>query len=179
MPYRDKETRRAHYKANSEKQKARSEAWRKAHPEQKRASAKVYREANKDKIKVWHKVWRKANLAKHCSYMQTWRKTHPDKNREKSRKYRAKHRALECTSQIEPINEKVVYLRDGWICQHCQKRVDKRFKYPNPMSASLDHIVPLSKGGSHTYDNVQLAHLVCNVSKGDRLLPQGEQMRLC
>ena len=44
------------------------------------------------------------------------------------------------------------------------------------MSASLDHIVPLSQGGTHTLGNVQLAHLVCNERKHDRILTlaQGE-----
>ncbi len=34
--------------------------------------------------------------------------------------------------------------------------------------ASLDHTKPLSKGGTHTHDNVQLAHLRCNLRKGAR-----------
>lgn len=40
--------------------------------------------------------------------------------------------------------------------------------YPNPLSASLDHVVPLAWGGEHTAANVQLAHLKCNVAKGAR-----------
>lgn len=34
------------------------------------------------------------------------------------------------------------------------------------MGASLDHIIPLSRGGHHTADNVQAAHLACNHRKG-------------
>jgi 5-methylcytosine-specific restriction endonuclease McrA len=50
-------------------------------------------------------------------------------------------------------------------------------KAPDPMSPSLDHILPLSKGGTHEPRNVQLAHLGCNVRKYNsgvdqlRLLP--------
>ena len=44
-------------------------------------------------------------------------------------------------------------------------KVDKDLMWPDPMSASLDHIVPLSRGGTHTLDNVQLAHLACNERK--------------
>ena len=33
---------------------------------------------------------------------------------------------------------------------------------------TLDHIIPLSKGGSHTWDNVQLAHMGCNAGKCDK-----------
>jgi 5-methylcytosine-specific restriction endonuclease McrA len=45
--------------------------------------------------------------------------------------------------------------------------------WPHPASASLDHRIPLSKGGSHTAENTQLAHLACNVRKSDHPMPNG------
>ena len=36
------------------------------------------------------------------------------------------------------------------------------------MSVSLDHVVPLSRGGSHTLGNVRCAHLICNIRKGSK-----------
>ncbi|NKT05174.1 hypothetical protein GS485_11095 [Rhodococcus hoagii] len=48
--------------------------------------------------------------------------------------------------------------------------------YPHPKSASLDHVIPLSCGGAHDPSNVALAHLACNVAKGDR--GGGEQLFL-
>ena len=68
----------------------------------------------------------------------------------------------------ESVNKDVLYKRDKGICQLCGKRVNKRLEYPHLMSASIDHIVPLAKGGSHGYDNCQLAHFICNSLKGDR-----------
>lgn len=66
-------------------------------------------------------------------------------------------------------NEAVsVYERDGYICQLCGTPVDARLKWPHPYSVSLDHIVPLSLGGMHSYDNVQCAHLRCNCQKGNK-----------
>ncbi len=65
----------------------------------------------------------------------------------------------------EPINPKLVFIRDKWICGICRKKVDQSAGAPDPMRASLDHIVPISRGGGHTYDNVQCSHLRCNVSK--------------
>lgn len=57
------------------------------------------------------------------------------------------------------------------ICAICGQRVDKRLKYPNPMSATVDHIIPVSKGG-HPSDisNLQLAHFYCNRQKSDKLI---------
>jgi len=61
-----------------------------------------------------------------------------------------------------------IYRRDDWVCQICKKPVDKTLSFPNPYCASLDHILPLSRGGSHESTNVQLTHLSCNTSKGNR-----------
>ena len=65
------------------------------------------------------------------------------------------------------VTLKRVIKRDGGICQLCGKTVDTtsagrvRLYYP-----SIDHIIPLSKGGGHTWNNVQLAHMICNSRKG-------------
>lgn len=71
--------------------------------------------------------------------------------------------------EYEPVASRKVFDRDGWICQLCGEDVDPELAYPDPMSASLDHTVPMSKGGPHTYGNTQLAHWWCNVLKGDAL----------
>ena len=63
----------------------------------------------------------------------------------------------------------VVFERDGWICGICAEPVDRTLAHPNPRSASLDHLVPLSRGGAHTYDNVRATHLTCNLKKGVRI----------
>lgn len=83
--------------------------------------------------------------------------------------HKRKRRAYKKTNgPIEAVNPLLVYERDSWICSICGKKVDKRLMFPDPASPSLDHIVPLSQGGPHTYQNVQLAHLRCNMVKGAR-----------
>ena len=56
------------------------------------------------------------------------------------------------------------------ICAICGQPVDKRLKWPHPMAATVDHIIPINKGG-HPSDlsNLQLAHFRCNRQKWDRL----------
>lgn len=56
------------------------------------------------------------------------------------------------------------------ICGICGQPVDKTLKYPDPMSPTVDHIIPLAKGG-HPSDlsNLQLAHRKCNRLKSDRI----------
>lgn len=77
-----------------------------------------------------------------------------------------KRRALKALAPAEDVRPAEVYERDGWVCGLCSALVDPSLLYPDPLSASLDHVVPLSRGGHHTYENTQLAHLSCNVQKG-------------
>jgi hypothetical protein len=80
-----------------------------------------------------------------------------------------KRRAQKIGTQVEDLRPIDIYERDIWLCGLCVTPVDPDCAWPDPMSPSLDHVLPLSKGGTHTYENVQLAHLTCNVSKGNRI----------
>jgi 5-methylcytosine-specific restriction endonuclease McrA len=80
----------------------------------------------------------------------------------------AGQRAKKLGLPYERISAEVVIVRDGWICGLCSCEIDREAVWPQPQSASIDHIIPVSRGGSHTYDNVQAAHLVCNLRKGNR-----------
>jgi hypothetical protein len=71
-----------------------------------------------------------------------------------------------------------IYKRDGWRCQLCDGKVDRRLKFPHPRSPSIDHVIPIACGGTDEAANVQLAHFRCNVSKGNRVNINGEQLRL-
>lgn len=79
-------------------------------------------------------------------------------------------------ADVEQIDRPYVFDRDGWRCQLCGKAVPRGKAHPHPLSASLDHVVPLASGGDHVTSNVQLAHLRCNVRKGAR--GGGEQLSL-
>lgn len=80
-----------------------------------------------------------------------------------------RRRAQKLALPAEKFRHEDVYERDGWICGLCTEPVDRELCYPDPMSASLDHIIPLSRGGHHVWENVQLAHLDCNVRKQARI----------
>lgn len=57
-----------------------------------------------------------------------------------------------------------VFLRDSFICQYCDLKLTRA-------TATLDHVVPISKGGKTTFDNVVTSCQPCNSSKGSDLYP--------
>jgi 5-methylcytosine-specific restriction endonuclease McrA len=58
-----------------------------------------------------------------------------------------------------PLTRRAVFARDGWTCQYCGAPAE-----------NLDHVVPKSRGGSHTWDNVVAACRRCNSKKENRLI---------
>lgn len=60
--------------------------------------------------------------------------------------------------------------RDGTDCGICREPVDMELQAPDPMRASVDHIVPRARGGTNDPANLQLAHLRCNWIKNDRIV---------
>lgn len=65
-----------------------------------------------------------------------------------------------------------VYKKYNGVCQICGTPVDVNDRCGNGIGKkypTLDHIIPLSKGGTHTENNVQLAHMICNSKKGARM----------
>ena len=56
-----------------------------------------------------------------------------------------------------PLNRKTVFLRDDAVCQYCGRNAE-----------NLDHVVPKSQGGTHTWENVVASCRRCNSRKGGR-----------
>lgn len=81
---------------------------------------------------------------------------------------RRRMRMVNPDGRVEAISVHEIAERDGWSCHLCSLPVDAGLKHPDPASASVDHVTPLSRGGEHTADNVRLAHLQCNVRRGAR-----------
>lgn len=72
------------------------------------------------------------------------------------------------------ITLEALYRRDKGICHICGGQCDLEDKEDRGnvivcgnMYPSIDHIKPLAKGGLHSWDNVKLAHRICNSLKGD------------
>jgi 5-methylcytosine-specific restriction endonuclease McrA len=70
------------------------------------------------------------------------------------------------------IDKKAIYERHNWTCIICGSEIDKNLALPNDLAPTLDHLIPLSRGGSHSEDNLAPAHAICNFLKADRTLEE-------
>ena len=99
-----------------------------------------------------------------------WKKKHPDKQHSTARK-----RARKMGLRYEYYTRQQVIDKYGYTCYLCGEETDPTA--PNNMSIPgwetyphVEHVIPLSKGGSDTLDNVRIAHAKCNMAKGTQLL---------
>jgi 5-methylcytosine-specific restriction endonuclease McrA len=58
------------------------------------------------------------------------------------------------------ITRRAIFARDGWACQYCGNERG---------TLTIDHVIPRSKGGSSSWDNIVTCCAPCNRRKGDRL----------
>ena len=60
-----------------------------------------------------------------------------------------------------PLSRRAVFARDGHRCQYCNRTAE-----------NIDHVVPRSRGGTHSWDNVVASCRSCNARKEDQLLSE-------
>lgn len=96
-----------------------------------------------------------------------------DCEKENKRKHRRKNssnhrqRARHYGVRYEPVNMIKVFERDNWTCQLCGSPTPKELRGTIEDNApELDHADPLSRGGSHSYNNTQCVCRACNIFKG-------------
>lgn len=104
-----------------------------------------------------------------------WRANNPEKAQVSARRYRKMHGRetfLKCqvvrqqrkrAATVDVVRRSVVFERDKGMCGICVTPVDPASPW------EVDHVIPISKGGAHSYANVQLSHRSCNRSKAARM----------
>ena len=135
-------------------------------------------------------LWYQNNADHKKQYVREWRlenpnygwelvSSHPDECRETRARYRMNHpferreashlRRLAIKGvDAERFDYGEIFERDNWICGLCDRPINSELRWPDPMSVSLDHVVPISRGGKHEIANAQASHLRCNMKKGNR-----------
>ena len=133
----------AHYHANPRPAIEKAAAYRRANPERNRVYQRAYynrhREAIQTKAKVWERNWRIANP-------------------ERRRANEGKRRAAKRQTATGPVDYLAVLRAYGRVCHLCGGAIEVD-------DLEFDHVIPLSKGGTHTENNSLPAHRARNRRK--------------
>lgn len=158
--------------------------WRQANPEKARLKnatrAQKYQATHREQIQQRHKAYYLAhrevilektrirhmkNRDRDNARLREWQAHHPEKNR----LYVAKRRALEvaATANLQALEAFVEHTlsKKTAICYYCRRRT-------RISKIHFDHIIPLTKGGQHSVENLCVSCSLCNRSKHARLLPR-------
>jgi HNH endonuclease. len=141
------ERKRARYWANIEKSRERCRTWVQEHYEERREQYHQYYQDNKEKCNERNERWRIANIGKKRTY---------------TRNYRA--RKLANGGELPIDAESILFEAQDGLCYLCGKLLHGSFDD----LISIEHKIPVSRGGSNDLSNVALAHLKCNQRKGTR-----------
>lgn len=142
-PHVFRERDRRSYALHAEEVKARKQAYRAQYPDKIRETKRRYRLANLGKVTAYNRAYFRANLDRYIAH-------------------RNLRRARELNATIGTVDRNAVLARDGWICHICGGLVLRH-------ELNFDHIIPLTRGGAHSNDNLAVAHASCNFSKHNRL----------
>src|SRR5699024_10821280 len=93
--------------------------------------------------------------SKVCSNKRNWRNA-----------YLIRKRRVEENGEVDrDISVSGIMDRDGTKCYLCGNNVDELAHFTDDYYPTIEHVTPISKGGTHTWSNVKLAHRICNAYK--------------
>ncbi len=143
-------------------------------PEKRRETEKNYRKRNPEVFARRDKKYYEKNKERHLQNGKNWKKNNPEKYAELNRRKEHVRRARKLNNGIEPYTEAQMLEAYGELCHLCEKQID--LTAPRKVGIDgweqglqIDHVVPISKGGSDTLENVRPAHGICNIKKGNVL----------
>lgn len=158
------------YLIDPEKEKARWKRYRDDHPEERRATMKRWRDNNPLKIKAYSKT-----------YYIEHRESEKAQARIEYRRKRQYYLLLGCKASIKrravlqntegefhPADIEQIFIEQQGHCMYCGCELTRHI----PRSVHIDHIIPISRGGSNWPNNLALACQSCNLSKADKLLSE-------
>lgn len=152
--------------------------WSKNNPQLDREAKKKWRLANPEKQKAAKVAWyeKQENKERTSKKTKEWKLLNPEKIKEARRKFRENN---PLTFRIRSANRKALILKSGGkvAAKDWQEVLEKygtaclNPKCPDPSKpVTMDHVIPLVKGGKHDKDNLQPLCLSCNSSKGAKTI---------
>ena len=136
--------------ANPEKRRAQKASWRKANAEKHNASARAWYRANAERGKATRAAWREANPEKNRAIISAWSKANP--HRVKAARHRHKSLKRSAPGAFTGDEWLAIIEKQRGRCVNCREKA----------KLTVDHIVPLSAGGSNYACNIQWLCHSCN-----------------
>ena len=134
-----------------------------------------YRQNNKEQIKEYKKEYQQNNKEQIKEYKKEYNKEYHQNNPHKTREKDRKRRALKRANIHKPYTEDQVLETYGTTCHICKEDIDLSASRSSgapgwEQGLHIDHVIPLSKGGPDSLNNVKPAHGSCNLQKNNSLL---------
>ncbi len=150
-------------KQNAEKARLRTAAWREAHPLAATEAGRKRYALKKDEYVAASKARRLADPETSRAATRASAKRHPERGQACKQRRRAREAAAPGTHT--GADRVAVFECYGYRCAHCAEDL---LRLPRAQR-HIDHVVPISRGGSNCISNLQPLCGRCNCSKGDRL----------
>ena len=147
---------------NSERRGLAAAARYQSNRDLRREQIRAWADANKEIVKRMNAKSYMRNREAVLERRRRWATDNPEAARIAS----AKRRSLLAGATIGVLDLDAMWQACESICYLCGVEMDWDIRHPSPLSKSLDHIAPLSKGGAHSQENLAWVHLRCNVKKG-------------
>ena len=151
------------YFANPEPAKQRSKDWRKNNPEWNKANNKSWRENNKEYVAQKNAEWRTNNLEQHRNNSKQWAKENPEKRKANNYKRRS---CISENGKFEITKKEIVTIYKS-ECVYCGSN----------QKITLDHVIPIKRGGTHSLGNLVPACQSCNSSKGTKTITEWKKAK--
>lgn len=142
---------------------------RQQNPEAFREYMRRWRADNADLVTASKSAWAEKNYERLREAANAanarYKAAYPDRRREHDLRRRARKRG----AVVMPADLIAIWESQEGLCALCATPIDRSLAWPDPMSPSVDHIVPLALGGEHAPSNLQWTHLRENLAKGASL----------
>lgn len=162
-------------------EKLRLAKWASENPDRVKAAQRRYNSSEKAREKA--RRWAEQNPERYLQVQADYRARHPESVREASRKHY--HSNLERSRRRVLIKkaERRTKLANNGVFKVASKEISRILSSPccvcdSTENPTLDHIVPISRGGTHSIGNLQCLCASCNFSKRDSLPMEFKMRRL-